>query len=404
MPTITLDKMVHGGKAMGRDPDGRVLFVLGGLPGERVRVAVDKPGTRATDALLKEVLKRSPDRVDGRCTEPTQCTFQHIRYDAQLRLKEEIVRDQMAQMGLEDVRVRPIIPSTTPWQYRIETILSPTKQGGLGYWSPQEKRVIPAVACHALHPALTAIVPQIDLTLPGLRKLTVRVGADEHLLLVFAIDEAEAPEIVLDIPVSAAIVMPDGVAASLLGDPYLVQRVKERHFRVSPGCFFHPNVAGATQLVDTVLDLAKLEGNEKVVEACSGVGMLTAFLAQEAAELHAIEKNAAAIDDAIANLHDADNVSLYEDWAEEALWALLPDADLLVLDTDQKGITEDMGNAILAYLPPKIIYSNGEIGKMAEDAAELAAAGYRLAALQPIDMLPQTHHIHTVTVWTHSKN
>lgn len=400
MSIITLDKMVHGGKAMGHDRNGRVLFVRGALPNEQVRVRVEKSGTRATDAQLEEIIIPSPNRVNGRYSETTQGTFQHIQYETQLKLKDQIVYDQMVQMGMEDVHIRPIIPSLTPWHYQIETILSPTKEGKLGYWSYQEKRVIPATSCDVLHPILNDIVPQIDIALPTLRKLTVRVGVDDHILLVFAIDEAEPPEIMLDIPVSAAIVMPDGVSANLLGNPYLIQTVKKHHFRVSPGCFFHPTIAGATQLVNTIVDLAKLSGNEVVVEACSGVGMLTAFLAEKSTAVHAIEKNPDAINDAIANLDHADNVSLYEDWAEEALWALLPNADLLVLDTDQKGITEDMGNAILAYRPSKLIYSNGEVGKMAEDAAELAAGGYRLAALQPIDMLPQTHHIHTVSVWT----
>ena len=66
-------------------------------------------------------------------------------------------------------------------------------------------------------------------------------------------------------------VLPDETAVSLVGDNYIIQRVKGRDFRVSPGCFFQPSPAAAELLVDAVLHYANLSGAESVVELYSGV-------------------------------------------------------------------------------------------------------------------------------------
>ena len=89
--TVTLDKMAHGGKALG-SIGKKSIFVAGALPGEKVRAQVFKQG-RVLDASLVEVVHRSPDRIPARC-QPSDimiADFQHVSHAAQLRYKAEIV-------------------------------------------------------------------------------------------------------------------------------------------------------------------------------------------------------------------------------------------------------------------------------------------------------------------------
>ncbi|HFC12099.1 MAG TPA: class I SAM-dependent RNA methyltransferase [Anaerolineae bacterium] len=402
--TLTLDRIAHGGKAFGK-LRAKPVFVAGGLPGEKVRARVIKQG-RVLEAVLVEVVEASPDRVAARC-EPSDieiADFQHVRYAVQLKLKEAIVRDQFMRMArLNDIALREIRPNPHPWHYRLSTKLSPTRDGGLGYFSRQVGAVVPAQACAVLHPTLQAIVDDIDFDLSDLIKLTVRVGSDGAGQLVFAMRDAEPPQISADFPVSVALVMPDGVAATLFGDPFLDEQINGHSFRVGAGSYFYPSIAGAEMVVNSVLELAQLGKCEQVIDCFSGVGVLTKALGEISAELIGIEKNPDAIEDASVNLEESNNIALYNDWAENALPAITMQPDLIVLDSDGQPLSNDLGNALLAKQPPRIIYSSPNLTATTQDARNFAAAGYKLIHLHALDTLPQTHQIHTVGLWVRGK-
>ncbi|MGB1249635.1 MAG: class I SAM-dependent RNA methyltransferase [Candidatus Promineifilaceae bacterium] len=398
---IELDKLVHGAKAIGRWKN-KTVFVAGGLPNEEVRVEVIREKSRTMEARLVEIVRPSVDRVPPRFkpADIPVANFQHITYPVQLLHKEDIVRDQMTRIGkLDRVPIRPIRGNPNPWAYRIETTLSPVKDGGLGYWSPSQRAVVPVKKCDVLHPRIQQIMKGIDFDFPDLRKLTLRVGSDGEVLLVFATNDAEPPDIEIDFPVSVAIVMPDGVSATLIGEPFLVQTVREQDFRVSAGSFFQPSIEGAGLLVDTILSLADLEGDETVLELFSGVGMLTAFLAMRAKEVIGIEKNPDSIEDAAVNLDKTENVALYNDWVEDALPNIEVSPDLAVIDCGDAGISAEALHYLLEKAPPRILVSTPNIALAAQLAQPLEEAGYQLQTIQPIDLLPQTYHVHTVSLW-----
>jgi 23S rRNA (uracil1939-C5)-methyltransferase len=276
---------------------------------------------------------------------------------------------------------------------------SPTGDGRLGFWSAKQQQVIPIDTCAILHPRLLELFQDIDMQLDGLRKLTLRIDSSENMSAALEVDNVEPPQLEVDFPVSVAIVLPDRTAASLIGDPYLIQEVKGQRFRVSPGCFFQSNLSGAELLADVVLAYANLKGNELVVEAYSGVGMLTAFLATKARELVAIEQNDDAAADLVANLDHLDNVKLYHGLVEETLPALDNRPDLLVVNPGTGGLTAPVVGRIKTLGPSRLIYVSSELASLARDAKSLSRAGYRLIEVQPIDVHPQTYLIDTVSMW-----
>jgi 23S rRNA (uracil1939-C5)-methyltransferase len=401
--TLTLTIMAHGGAAMGRDDNGRSTFVPFTIPGETVRARLTTEKRHFARGDLLDIIDPSPDRIEPRCPHfgvCGGCHFQHMTYERQLQAKQIVVTDQLQRLGgFDEVNVLPVKPNPTPWGYRVDASLSPVPGGGLGYWSPQKREVIPIETCPIIHPRLQELWQDVDLDLPGLRKLTLRVGDDEALLAALEVDDVEPPELATDFPVSVAIVLPDATAASLVGDNYIVQRVKGRDFRVSPGCFFQPSPAAAGLLVDAVLAYANLSGAEAVVELYSGVGMLTAFLAETGAAVTAVELNPDAVADTAVNLHDFDNVTLYEGPAEEILPLLDVRAALLVVDPPDGGLSPAVIESIARLVPARLIYVSADLPALARDGKKLAQAGYRLAEVQPIDMTPQAFQIDTVSLW-----
>lgn len=405
MDTVTLElvSMAHGGAAVGKDKRGRTIFVPYGIPGEKVRVAITGDKKKYAHAEIVEILKPSPDRVEPPCPHFGPCGgchFQHMRYQAQLKVKRNVVADQLERLGgLKKIRVRPTLPNPNPYTYRVDMVLSPAPAGGLGYWSPALREVIAIEVCPISHPRLVELLHDIDLDLPGLRKLTLRIGADEALLAAIEVEDVEPPELEADFPVSVAIVLPDNTAASLVGDYYIVQAVKGRDFRLSAGCFFYPSSAAAEHIVDAVLKYAALNGTETVVDAYSGVGTLTAFLSPAAAQVIAIEVNPDAVADAAVNLEDTDNVTLYQGYTEDVLPTLDVRGSVMVVHPPAEGLSRAAIQAVKDAAPRRLIYVSSDVATMARDSKQLSQDGYHLVEVQPVDMTPQNFQVDTVSLW-----
>jgi 23S rRNA (uracil1939-C5)-methyltransferase len=270
----------------------------------------------------------------------------------------------------------------------------------MGFWSPQLERVMPIDTCLLLKPRLLELYEDLELDLPSLTTMTLRVGYDGELLAVLQADDFEPPALEADFPVSAALLLPDGTAANLIGENFLLQEVSGRIFRVSAGCFFYLSEPAIEFMVDTILSYAVPNRRQTILELYSGVGTLTAFLATQAAEVVAVEMSADAVADAANNLEDFDNISLYQGRAEQILPSLDVRPDLIVVDPPHGGLPVELMDYFEQTTPDEILYVSSDIATLARDGRRLIDKGYRLDQLQPIDMQPQTYHVQTVSLWT----
>src|SRR5438034_1194684 len=118
---LAIEDLAFGGEGVGR-ADGYVIFVRGGLPGDRLRVRLVEARGRFGRATIDEVLVASPDRVQAPCPYFGQCggcRLQHLAYPAQLAFKEKQVRDCLQRLGgLGAFELRPILPAPEPYAYR----------------------------------------------------------------------------------------------------------------------------------------------------------------------------------------------------------------------------------------------------------------------------------------------
>ena len=398
--TLQLEMMGHGGKAIGHY-QGRPILVAGGLPGERVAVLLAEQKGGAQMGQLQQVITPSPYRIVPRCTHSGgDCDYQHATYPYQLKLKEGVVRDQFTRIGrLNNPRIAPILAHPQPWSYALATTLYPTpEKQGLGYWSRTERIIAPFTQCHLLHPILQELSQQFDLDLPTLRQITLRVGSDEHPMIVLEVEEAEPPELEINFPVSIALVLPDGVAGTLIGDPYLWHEIDDRVWRVSAGSEFAHSWAGASLLRQAVRELTQLQGTETVIDCFSGVGLLTQQLAIHAKKVIGIDKSEVAVDDLAENLADYGNVEVYQDWAEDVLPMLPNGVELLLIDDEAQAISAELIRKVIENRPKQLLLSLSELN-LATKLAQQLQKEYQLELIQPLDLQPQTHHIHTVTQW-----
>lgn len=402
--TVHVDNMGNGGLAIARNEKGKPVFVPFTMPDETVRVSLHKAKSNYAHGHLEEVLEVSPQRVIPRCDHfgvCGSCHFQHMDYAYQLTIKQQVVRDQLHRIGgFKDAPVSPIQPHPQPFGYLNSLTLSPMADGGLGLWSPSLRQVMPIELCHILHPQLMELWQDIDLDLPELRKVTLRVDSYEQVLLTMEVTGVEPPSLLADFPVSVALVLPDQTAVSLVGDFVQNHVVKGREFAISPSVYFPSSWAGAEMLVETVLDLVQATPDDLILDAYMGAGLFSAFLAEQAGDIIGIELNPDAVADVTTNLEDTDNVTVYEGAVEEVLVDLKTRFSCIVLHPPATGLSREAMKAVVHRNAPRLVYVGSDVATLARDGRALREAGYTLAQVQPIDIMPQTYHTEIVTLWT----
>jgi 23S rRNA (uracil1939-C5)-methyltransferase len=403
---LELTGMAHGGSALGKH-EGRTIFVPYAIPGERIiaRIVHDKgrfahaQGVTLLDPSEARVTPRCPHFGPGRCG---GCQWQHIDYPAQLEFKQQVVIDQMERIGgFQDVIVHSTLPSPEPWQYRSHVTFHVTEDGRLGFVATDDEHVIPIEECHIIRPELLDLLDALDLSeIHNLTQVRLQVGTepDECLIVISTADDTP-PEIETDLPASISFLFEDGQPMSLIGSGSVHYTIKDRLFRVTAGSFFQVNLPQAEALVNLVLDRLDLQGGESVLDLYAGVGLFTAFLAERAGLVTSVESYAPAVADADANLSEFDNVELIEGAVEEVLPDLQGPFDAAVLDPPRTGLEAAALDALVALAPRRIVYVSCDPATLARDAKRMAAKGYQLRDVQPVDMFPQTFHIEAVATF-----
>ncbi|MGD8819920.1 MAG: 23S rRNA (uracil(1939)-C(5))-methyltransferase RlmD [Anaerolineae bacterium] len=405
---LRLTAMAHGGTALGRYED-RVVFVPYTIPGETVRVEIYEEHTRWARAHLLDVLNPSPHRVEPPCPyfgpgKCGGCQFQHIDYQAQAEFKRDVVEDQLGRVGgLHQVNVQEIIGAARPWNYRNHVQFSVTPEGHLGYLTADTHRVIPVDDCLILDPLLVDLWSSLDMAWPQLRRLSLRCGsATGDLMAIFELDHYEDFDIEVDFPVSCVILLADGEAVVLMGNPYLVEHVAGRDYRVSAGSFFQVNTGGAEALVALVGEYLAPDKGDALLDLYCGVGLFGLSLADQVGRVTGIESEPSAAADFLHNANELEQIKLIEGEVQRGLDTWDDHADLIVLDPPRSGAGRRTMEEIARLAPRRVAYVSCDPATLARDARVLVDAGFDLDRVQPVDLFPQTYHVESLALFLRS--
>ena len=379
---LQLDGFAHGGEAIGR-LDGKVVFVVGGIPGEEVTARVFQRKPDYLHARLLEVHQPSPDRVAPPCPyfgDCGGCQFQHVEYARQLALKEGVVREQLRRLGgFAAAPVRAPLGMAEPWHYRNHARFSALRDGRLGLTRHASRMLVPVERCQLMAPAINDTLALLQGRCRGFFNVSIRYGTKTGQLLV-------SPRLP-----AAAEVLPTG-------QPFFEEELLGHRFRISPASFFQVNTLQAEVMARVVSEGLALSGSEVVVDAYCGVGTFGALLADKAARVVGIEESAAALEDAKRNLAGLDNVELVRGATETVLPSLEGPVDGVVIDPPRAGCRPEVLASLAQLRPRRLAYVSCDAATLARDLRVLVGAGFALLSVQPIDLFPQTYHIENVAV------
>lgn len=436
---LRIDRLAYGGQGVGRI--GRLaVFVDRTAPGERVVARVRRMRRRHAEADLLRVEEPSPSRIDPICQHFREgcggCSWQHLDYTAQLEAKAAFVRDSLERLGgLGDPQLRPIMGAADPWHYRgkMEFAFSPGVGLGLhlrGSWervfrldtcflpSPLVVEIVKAARTFVLASGLYCWEPRERRGF--LRELVVRRSRATGEILVgvvtspgsFEAGPAFADAIAALDPAIVGVVHARKAALDdaapiedvrvLRGRATITETLRGLRFTLGVDTFFQPHSAQAERLIDLVREFAAPGADAQVVDLYAGVGVFALALAGAAERVIGVELSASAVAAARANLvlNGVGNVAFYVGDARHALPAVLADMrstpQVVVIDPPRSGAGGKVMRRIARAGPRRIVYVSCNPTTLARDLRELWPFGYRVFAVQPVDLFPQTFHVETV--------
>jgi 23S rRNA (uracil1939-C5)-methyltransferase len=431
---LTIESLAFGGAGVART-DGYVLFVQGGLPGDRVRAIVRKSKRAYAEAQALEVLEPGDDRIEPAVEHPG-APWQALAYERQLEVKQAQVDDALRRIGrLDGFELEEIVPAVQQWRYRnkLEYSFGADAGGRLicGFHAPGrwdeiveiEDCLLASEKANAAREAVVeecrrqALAPYDRRGAGGLlRNLIVREGrrtGELQLRLVTRPGELDRRALIDALPPNASLLWTQTDAAAettqggqtelLAGGEKLEEDLGGLRLSISSEAFFQTNTEMAEQLSGVALEYAQLRGFERVYDLYCGIGTIGLLMAPRAAEVWGLELVESAIADAIENAraNEIDNARFFAGDVRLALRDLVAKArspQVLVVDPPRAGLSKKVVRRIIEAAPRRIVYVSCNPTTLAPNAAQLVEDGYTLRRVRPVDMFPQTPHIELVAL------
>ncbi|RFM30221.1 23S rRNA (uracil(1939)-C(5))-methyltransferase RlmD [Deminuibacter soli] len=185
------------------------------------------------------------------------------------------------------------------------------------------------------------------------------------------------------------------------GKGYIIEKLEDFSFKISPKSFFQTNTRQAEKLYQITREFAALDGTQTVYDLYCGTGSIGIFTSRLAKRIVGVEVVAEAIADAKENaaLNNLPHTAFFAgdvvDICDDAFFAQHGKPDVIITDPPRAGMHEKLVNKLLEIAAPLIVYVSCNPATQARDLA-LLGEKYSVEKIQPVDMFPHTHHIENV--------
>lgn len=443
------------GKGVVKSEEGKVIFVSGVVPGDKINVETYKKRRGYFEANLIEILEPSPNRIEPQCEHfgvCGGCKWQNMSYEAQLHFKQkEVLHNLKNFSGMTLPEIDDIMAAPQPYFYRnkMEYAFSDQRwltadeiadksliieKKGLGFHKAgMWDKVVDIHQCHLqAEPAneirnavkAFALKHQLDFFNPRdqegfLRSLMIRNtkdGAFMVLIQFFRENKAQRESLLEHLKkhfdITSLLYCINSKANDTLydqeiicydGKNYITEEMEGLLFKINAKSFFQTNSKQAYELYKIARDFAGLKGEELVFDLYTGTGTIAQFLAKDCNKVVGVESVPEAIEAAQTNAKENDIKNAFFEVGDmrkifnQDFINRHGKANVVITDPPRNGMHPAVVKQLLFLKPEKIVYVSCNHATQARDLF-LMKDQYKLVRSRAIDMFPQTQHVENVVL------
>ena len=453
---ITIERVGSKGKSIGVAGDGKIIIIDGGAPGDIVSILTTKQRKSYYQGKITEFHKYSDIRTIPKCEHfgvCGGCKWQHIKYEEQLKFKQNEVENNLIRIGHLDLpKITPIKAAKNDYFYRnkmeysfsdarwlsveeIESNKIIEEKNALGFHIPgMWNKVVDINKCWLQEDFTNTIRNSIrefsiENNIPffnhstqngELRTLMIRTTStgETMVLIQFYIDNKTNRELLLNfiretfpntnsllyvINNKANDTIYDQQVECYYGNSFITEQMEGLKFKINAKSFYQTNSDQAYELYKIVREVSDLSSNDIVYDLYTGTGTIALFIAKNAKKVVGIEAVPDAIIAAKENAinNDIKNVDFFVGDMKSVFNDDFIEAngrpDVIITDPPRDGMHKKVIDQIKNISPIKIIYVSCNSATQARDL-ELLKDDYDVIQSQAIDMFPQTHHVENVVL------
>lgn len=458
LENLLVEDYAAEGKSLARI-EGKVIFIEGAVPGDLVDVQVSKSKKDWAEGHVVKIHSYSAKRVEPFCSHfgvCGGCQWQMLPYDQQLFYKQKQVTDNLTRIGKVALPpIRNIIGADQTEEYRNKIeytfgskIFIPSNQfrkmkeegvsiddvpGGAGFHVRGFfDKVVEIDKCYLQEEPTNEIRKTVaawalERNLPfydvrkhhgWLRNMFIRNSTIGELMvnIVFGYEDENNRKALLNqllqqfpqittllytINIKHNDSLHDLSPQVFSGNGYILEKLENFSFKISPKSFFQTNTRQAEKLYQVTRDFAELNGNQVVYDLYCGTGSIGIFVSEFAKKLIGVEVIVEAIEDAKENatLNNLNQCQFFAgdviDICDDAFFAEHGKPDVIITDPPRAGMHEKLIKKLLEIAAPTIVYVSCNPATQARDLA-LLDEKYSVEKIQPVDMFPHTLHIENV--------
>lgn len=435
---LTITDLNSDGNGVGK-VDGFVVFVPLTAVGDELDVKIVKVLKQYAFGIIEKMIVPSPDRIENDCPVYRQCggcSLRHIRYEAELAVKQRQVENAFQRIGGFDIRAERVLANPETDHYRNKAQLPVALQDGkaaAGFFAKRSHRVIPCEDCRLQSPAFAPLVRIVldflnEFRLPPydegkhtglIRNIYLRQApaTGEIMVCIVAakkhIPHAEllAERLTAHNPLVKSVVVNRNSAQTnvILGDrcsvvsgaPVLQDVLRGVRVELSPLSFYQVNSRQAERLYDVAEEYACLTGEETLVDLYCGAGTIGLSMAGKVKKVIGVEIVPDAVEDArrSARRNGIENAEFFCGDAKEAAKQLAEQGlrpDVVLVDPPRKGCDRSVLESICEMAPKRVVMISCNPSTAARDCKFLCEQGYALEKLTAADLFSRTLHVECV--------
>lgn len=458
LENILVEDYAAEGRSLAR-VEGKVVFIDGAVPGDVVDVRITKSKTDWAEGKAIAIKQFSEDRVTPFCEHfgiCGGCQWQMLPYEKQLVYKQKQVSDHLMRIGrialppifpiigAEETRgyrnkmeytfaTRKFIPDAAFRKMKEEGMSLDDQPGAAGFHIRGFfDRVVEIDTCYLqeeptnrIRKAVAAFgvangMPFYDIKQQRgwLRNLFIRNTSMGELMvnMVLGYEDADNRKALMDgllqqFPEITTLLYTINTKRNdslydlnpqvYSGPGFIIEKLENFKFKISPKSFFQTNSKQAEQLYRVTRDFAELDGTQVVYDLYCGTGSIGIFVSKGARKVIGVEVVADAVADAMENaaLNGITHSSFFTgdvtDICDDAFFAAHGKPDVVITDPPRAGMHEKLVKKLLEIAAPTVVYVSCNPATQARDLA-LLDEQYVVTKIQPVDMFPHTLHIENV--------